>query len=571
MRKLSLILAAALLFMAAAPFSDSPHGPDFKVPCDQCHSAKGWMLDREIYSFDHGKTAFPLAGQHQVVDCRSCHLTLVFSEALTECNECHTDVHEQTVGPDCGNCHDPRSWIVEDITGLHQRSRFPLIGAHYTASCSDCHPSASLLRFEPHGVECIDCHRTDYDGATEPNHVQGGYSTNCIDCHTMTGFSWEGNVNHDFFPLKEGHNIPECGQCHAQGTYSGLSTECVSCHLENYNNTSNPSHTNLGFQTLCSDCHTLAPGWRPASYTAHDQQSFPIYSGKHQGTWTLCSECHPNPANYTLYTCISCHLQPQTDEEHGGVGGYNYSDPACLSCHPQGSSEGSFNHNNSVFPLTGAHISTPCSECHISGYQGTPTVCSECHIDVYNATTNPNHAAAGIPNTCATCHTTAPGWKPALFPDHNTYYPLTGAHTTVDCNSCHNGNYSSTPNTCVGCHLDDYNQTTNPPHGSAQFPTDCESCHSNSGWIPSTFNHDGLYFPIYSGKHDGEWSVCSDCHTNPGNYAEFTCLTCHTQSETDDEHNEVPGYSYNSNACLSCHPDGNAPRLLNPRLNRKQE
>jgi hypothetical protein len=25
----------------------------------------------------------------------------------------------------------------------------------------------------------------------------------------------------------------------------------------------------------------------------------------------------------------------------------------------------------------------------------------------------------------------------------------------------------------------------------------------------------------------------------------------------DDDHDEVPGYTYNSIACLSCHPDGN--------------
>ncbi|MBM3436056.1 MAG: hypothetical protein FJY07_07585, partial [Bacteroidetes bacterium] len=74
---------------------------------------------------------------------------------------------------------------------------------------------------------------------------------------------------------------------------------------------------------------------------------------------------------------------------------------------------------------------------------------------------------------------------------------------------------------------------------------------------PSTFNHDSQYFPIYSGKHNGKWDQCSDCHTNPNNYEVFTCLTCHTQAETDNDHDEVPGYQYNSDACLACHPNGN--------------
>jgi len=65
-----------------------------------------------------------------------------------------------------------------------------------------------------------------------------------------------------------------------------------------------------------------------------------------------------------------------------------------------------------------------------------------------------------------------------------------------------------------------------------------------------------MYFPIYSGEHEGKWNQCSDCHTNPSNYAVFTCLTCHGLTETNNQHNGVSGYVYESNACLECHPDG---------------
>ena len=47
--------------------------------------------------------------------------------------------------------------------------------------------------------------------------------------------------------------------------------------------------------------------------------------------------------------------------------------------------------------------------------------------------------------------------------------------------------------------------TTDPDHTAAGFSTDCATCHSETAWEPSTFDHDGLYFPIYSGEHDGEW------------------------------------------------------------------
>ena len=176
----------------------------------------------------------------------------------------------------------------------------------------------------------------------------------------------------------------------------------------------------------------------------------------------------------------------------------------------------------------------------------------------YNTSSNPNHVSLSLPTDCASCHTTAPDWNPALFPNHNDFYPLLGAHAAIanQCATCHNGNYNNTPNTCVGCHLTDYNQTNDPDHQAAQFPTTCENCHSQNAWTPSTWNHDDLYFPIYSGQHEGEWDQCNDCHTNPNNYAIFTCITCHQQNETNNDHDEVPGYQYNSTACYACHPNG---------------
>ncbi|MCF8233954.1 MAG: hypothetical protein K9G67_00885 [Bacteroidales bacterium] len=707
-----------LILIFAFQTKDSPHGEDFDMSCKLCHSPDSWKLNQENMDFDHASTSFPLEGQHVLTGCRECHVSLVFSQTPSQCVACHTDMHEQTLGMDCGRCHTPQSWIVPNITEIHQLSRFPLVGAHLTAGCSDCHPSASSLRFAPLGIECIECHQQEYLDADNPNHVEADFSVNCQECHNVNAFDWSGaGFNHAFFPLTKGHDIANCFECHTPGSdyseisancyschetdyvnaanpahqqagfstecqqchttdpgwkpasfqehdglyfpiysgehqgewgtcmechtdpndytlfscidchehnkpdtdeehddvggyiyesqacyqchptgsaedgfdhsqtqfpltgahittacvdchadgYEGTPMQCVACHEEDYGQTTNPNHQSIGLSTECQNCHTTNPGWQPATFDEHDGLYFPIYSGEHNGTWNECLECHTDPSNYNLFTCIDCHEhnKPDTDEEHDEVGGYIYESIACYECHPDGTAENSFDHNQSAFPLTGAHITTACIECHASGYTGTPTECFACHEPDFNQSTNPDHAELGLSTSCADCHSTQPGWQPASFDIHDQFHVLEGAHAQIanNCALCHDGNYISTPNTCVGCHQEDYNQTSDPPHLSAQFPTDCEMCHSQSAWKPSTFDHDGMYFPIYSGSHNGEWGACIDCHTNPSNYTVFSCIDCHehNQQDMDEDHDEVPGYIYESNACFECHPNGEEP------------
>jgi len=330
------------MFLLPKQKTESPHGPAFKVSCSTCHSSKGWQLDREIYSFDHSKTKLPLLGQHKEVDCRLCHQSLVFSEAKTECNKCHTDVHQSTVGDDCSRCHTPSSWLVNNITDIHQSSRFPLLGAHRTADCYDCHKSESLARFDVIGVNCIDCHRADFQATTDPNHAEAGFSEDCSTCHPVNSFQWAGaGFTHSYFPLTLGHSVPACADCHKGGNYTSTPTDCYACHSTDFNNTTNPKHQTLGFSVTCTQCHNTNPDWKPASYAQHDTKSFPIYSGKHRGEWNSCTECHANASNYAQFTCLSCHEHNKTDmdKEHRGENGYSYDSAACLKCHPKGNAD----------------------------------------------------------------------------------------------------------------------------------------------------------------------------------------------------------------------------------------
>ena len=525
-----------------------------KIDCKACHTPDGWSHMRDTLSFDHDLTAFALEGVHESTECKTCHSSNVFSEAPSDCVSCHTDIHQMTVGNDCVRCHTTQNWLVDNVPEIHEQNGFPLLGVHGALSCVDCHISESGTTFNRLGNDCISCHQSDFMATQSPDHEASGFSTNCLECHDPMGFDWTtALVDHGFFPLEQGHDIQDCAACHTTGSFADASPDCVSCHMDDYTATMDPNHIAAQFPTDCNQCHTIG-GWTPATFD-HDGQFFPIYSGTHNGVWNNCVECHPNPNNYAEFSCTNCHANPETDTNHDAVSGYIYENNACLVCHPNGLASEGFDHNTTNFPLTGGHVGVDCLACHANGYAGTPTECAACHLDDFNSTIDPDHADAGFPTDCIQCHTTG-AWTPATF-DHNaTQFPLTGGHLGVDCLACHANGYAGTPTECSACHMDDFNSTNNPNHASAQFPSDCIQCHSVNAWEPSSFNHDDQYFPIYSGQHDNEWNTCNECHPNPNDYAVFTCTTCHTLNATNNDHDEVNGYIYDSNACLSCHPDG---------------
>ncbi len=383
MCKLSLNLVL-LMFVISAWGQKSPHGKNAQLNCLDCHSAESWNLT-PTGKFNHSQTQFALEGQHRYANCRACHPSLVFSEAGGNCIDCHTDRHQNTVGTDCASCHNTNSWLVSNITELHQQSRFPLLGAHKTADCAACHTSASQLEFEPLGVECIDCHQPDYLATTNPNHVQAGMSTNCIECHRLEAYEWaSAGINHDFFPLTKGHKINDCATCHTSGITVPPSPDCYSCHQNDYASAVNPLHQASGFSTICTDCHTTNPGWEPATFKSHDANYFPIYSGNHNGEWNSCNDCHTQPGNFSVFSCTDCHEHNRSDmdEEHRGITGYGYNSLSCLACHPTGDKEGSFDHDNSYFPIySGKHREawSSCTECHTEPSTFMVFSCTSCH------------------------------------------------------------------------------------------------------------------------------------------------------------------------------------------------
>ena len=123
------------------------------------------------------------------------------------------------------------------------------------------------------------------------------------------------------------------------------------------------------------------------------------------------------------------------------------------------------------------------------------------------------------------CHTEV-SWLPSSF-DHEGIYPLNGAHDLIsnDCLACHSGGYDNTPNTCIACHQDDYDNATNPDHNDAMLSTDCLECHTEVSWLPSSFDHEGIY-PL-NGAHDLISNDCLACHSGGYDNTPNTCIACH--------------------------------------------
>jgi hypothetical protein len=673
----------------------------FPTTCAVCHSTSGWLPG----VFDHNQTTFPLIGKHTSATCLNCHST-GYTGTSKLCYSCHKPKYDATTNPNhvlakipttCETCHTSNGWTP--ATFDHNNTTFPLVGKHTTVLCGNCHTNG----YTGTSKLCVSCHRAKYDATTNPNHVTAKIPTTCENCHTATGWT-PATFDHNTttFPLTGKHSTTTCIKCHGSG-YTGTSKLCYSCHAANYTGTTNPNHTTSQFPTTCENCHSTT-AWKPATFN-HDGPYFPIYSGKHKSKWTNCNECHTNSSNYKVFTCITCHEhsnKTSVDSKHNGVQGYRYESGACYSCHPTGKADGAFRHETSPFPLTGAHVTLNCEQCHAGGYPNTPqacyschqakyeittkinhtlagfskictdchtttawtsptythptglpfqnkhagktcvqchattytgttNVCSTCHLTNYQNATNPNHVAKNYPQVCSNCHTdvgwapatfdhsivnytlqgkhttvtcaqchpngynnvsrlckschltdyqgttnpnhvtgnysqvcsdchTETAWKPATFDHTLVNFPLTGKHIPLACVKCHANGYSNTPNKCNGCHLADYQGTTNPNHVGAQFPQTCEKCHGTTGWAPSTYDHDGQYFPIFSGKHINQWdNLCSSCHNVPTNFAAFTCIACHEHSnktKVDSDHNGVQGYIYASAECYACHPRG---------------
>lgn len=321
------VLFAALILLLPGPSSaqqavTNPHG-DFDVGCETCHGAEGW-IPVHAEDFDHSTTGFALEGAHEGLACTDCHTDLKFGAAGSDCASCHTDVHLGELGLDCDRCHTTRTFVdLARHRQMHREASFPLTGAHAGADCRDCHVPRPLggLQYLGTTSECIDCHRDAYESVTSPDHVQGQFAERCDYCHTTA--SWEGAFfNHE-------------------RQFGTSNLVCVECHRDDYDGAARPNHVTAGFPLECQVCHNTRSWY--GSYFQHDQQYFPIFSGRHANEWNDCVECHTVATDFRVFDCLNCHPhsdKADTDGKHRGeVSNYTYESNACYRCHPRGRGE----------------------------------------------------------------------------------------------------------------------------------------------------------------------------------------------------------------------------------------
>jgi hypothetical protein len=422
----------------------------------------------------------PLGGVYSHAEtggrCSACHVAPWNSEAMADrCLLCHTDVVTQLQDPtslhglmmsagdieSCSHCHvehrgsDAPLTVLDPGTFPHEATGYSL-AAHEkedgsALACTDCH-GEDLAHFD--SIRCADCHR-DLDASVMEAHDRA-FGPDCLACHDgidTYGAAFDHSVT--AFPLEGSHAPLACAGCHQQAAaiadLQGTPQDCFACHQDD------DAHAGRYGQD-CAACHS-AQGWEQVTID-HDQTGFPLV-GLHVDV--ACEDCHrDNVYQGTPLECVACH---QADDAHDGQFGSD-----CGACHTaEGWEQATFDHTQTAFPLTGAHLETACAQCHLDGvYQGTPQECGACHEE-------PAFHRGLLGSDCASCHDTT-AWSPARYDRLHTFPINHGERGASPCQTCHPDTLSTY--TCYECHEHGQAETASKhrEEGITDFE-DCVRCH----------------------------------------------------------------------------------------------
>lgn len=526
--------------------------------CFACHSehhGRGFEIVRfDEEKFNHQLTGYKLTGAHLEADCKACHnRDLIASIDLkkknttylglrTDCVACHADVHQKTLGTNCASCHTTEHFAPATLFD-HQKTDFPLKGKHRNVDCKSCHLETEVggepfQRFAGVPFEsCADCHEDVHNNQ---------FGRDCKQCHTEESFlvlSGKSSFNHNQtrFPLSGQHRNVNCASCHQMGEtvdasevfqdYKGKDIhQCQTCHQDVHENK---------FGQDCRQCHSEESfrKLRNADKFEHSLTGYPL-EGKHRQV--DCRECHESrmiePVPHDR--CMDCH-----DDFHKGQLVRDNYRPDCKECHTTDGFKDSHytieKHNNSNFPLTGAHLATPCVSCHLEkeewSFRNIGSHCIDCHRDPHAGYLSESYYPD---KACDNCHSTE-SWTTVQFDHQQTGFELAGRHEQITCTACHQPDtttsieirlpFAGLESSCISCHEN--------IHGSQfeiELVTDCTRCHGFEAWKPTSFDHNTARF-ILDGAHQN--LACSKCHL----------------PEVDDAGNSMVIYKLEKLECIDCH------------------
>jgi len=490
-------------------------------------------------------------------NCTKCHR---FGDRVTnkKCLDCHIEIKSrikqnkgyhassEVKGKKCYDCHDDHLGLDFELVRLdtdtfnHKLADYELLGKHAEVECQACHKKEFIIdskilelnnTYLGLGQECLSCH-VDYH--------QGTLSNNCAECHDYDAFKPALGFDHSKtnYPLEGKHINTDCQKCHVKEVRNGQEFQrfsdvkfesCTDCHEDIH-------REDLGQN--CAECHTFNSfiEIKDIENFSHDLTIYPL-EGAHQKV--ECKVCHTNKMTDVLAheNCTDCH-----EDYHKNDPGIQMEYPDCRECHNLDGFTPSLYiidmHNESAFPLKGAHLATPCFSCHLDDKEwklrGIGSKCIDCHEDSHKGIISEEYYPE---QDCEACHIENK-WSEIQF-DHNlTEYELIGAHKEQDCRACHFSNneagdvvqnFTSFNDQCTDCHDDIHYQ---------QFDkdgvTDCVQCHSPNQWTIPDFDHSNSLYPL-DGAH--ERVSCDKCHNQVTNrkgsfiiykIKEFKCEDCHS-------------------------------------------
>lgn len=287
-------------------FADRP----MKGECSECHKVDAWKPS--LFGVkEHQTSRYPLEGKHAKVECAKCHIPAgkdtVYKVKFAHCMDCHKDAHDgQFAGAPynnrCEDCHTVEDYHRSLYTiAMHQKTKFPLTGAHTAVPCNECHKAGlahrtdKILPFHFADTSCTACHEDPHHGEFRERMAKrrpDGTVFGCEACHNTRSWTDVNGFDHSKtkFPLLGAHRTVTCGQCHKplpgkhEIQFKGTPQECEACHKEPHGG----QFKNRAGKTPCADCHT-SQRWVPSTFDHDKRTPFPL-TGGHANV--ACAKCH---------------------------------------------------------------------------------------------------------------------------------------------------------------------------------------------------------------------------------------------------------------------------------------